>query len=460
MPKLNRLFVFTFLTSVIPTAFALEVTIPTDLKDNVAISIHEAGTNKAIYSYRDTTPMLIASNMKLVTSYVALKSLSPSFRWQTKIAYTGTISGNELNGNLYFIGSGDPTVNTDTIYRLLESVNNLGIQKINGDVIIDDHIFNSNVTSSELFPEPLSSYSANPAGFIVNSNLSGLTVRIKNNKVNLNPDFKAYKVINKLTVAQQKFNCKDPSDYFSATRVNDKTIQITGQMPKSCNNKQLPVYLLDNHSYDSYIVARAIKNQNLALTGSVKFAQAPHAGLINITSNYSPELSAIITEMNLQSNNLYAKSLFLSTGAYKTTNQNTYNDARQYYLSTLASNFDFTELAAGLENGSGLSRSEKMTTGHMNQLLDAIYNSPYQQIILNSLPSPGKDGTLQREFPAFANQFYAKTGSLSDTKAYSGYFLSPNGKKYSLSLVANNINQAQLQEFKQLTTNVLTQLAK
>lgn len=460
MPKLNKFLLATLLSSLLPTIFALEITIPADLKDNVAISIHEAGSNKSVYSYRDMTPMLIASNMKLVTSYVALKALSPSFRWQTQIAYSGTISGDQLNGNLYFIGSGDPTINTDTIYRLLESINTLGVKKINGDVIIDDHIFNSNVTSSELYPEPLASYSADPAGLIINSNLSALTVRIKNNQVNLNPDFKSYKIINKLTVSQQKYNCKDPSDYFSASKINDKTIQITGQIPKSCNNKQLPIYLLSNHNYDSYIIKRSIRNQNLEFTGDIRFAPAPRSGLVTVTSNYSPELSAIITDMNLQSNNLYAKTLFLSAGAYKTNNQNTYHDARQYYLSTLANNFDFTELAAGLENGSGLSRSEKMTTAHMNQLLDVIYNGPYQQIILNSLPSPGKDGTLQREFPAFANQFYAKTGSLSDTKAYSGYFFSPNGKKYSLSLVANNINQTQLQEFKQLTSNILTQLTK
>jgi D-alanyl-D-alanine carboxypeptidase/D-alanyl-D-alanine-endopeptidase (penicillin-binding protein 4) len=166
--------------------------------------------------------------------------------------------------------------------------------------------------------------------------------------------------------------------------------------------------------------------------------------------------------MNKDSNNLYAKSLFMSLGAYKTTNQTTYDDARKQYISIFQRKFNFSELA-NVENGAGLSRTEKISTAHMTQLLGAIYQSPENNYFISTLATPGESGTLQSEFPQFKRKLFAKTGSLSDVKAYSGYFIAANGHIYLISFIANDINAtenttSQLQAFKQLVTAALNQL--
>lgn len=464
MPKINKFIILNIFVTLFKctNVYSLNVTIPQDLKNNISISITDTSNGKPVFNYNSSTPMLIASNMKVITSYAALKSFSPDFRYSTKLGYTGKISNNELNGDLFIIGAGDPTLNTDNLYLMIESLNKLGIKHINGNIIYDGSIFNQNVTSSELYPEPFAAYSVNPAGLIINSNLSNITIKVNNNTISLSPDFKSkYKMINKLVLTSQKMSCQDPSNYITINN-SGKNLQFSGSVPKTCNNKKLPIYVLDNDNFNKQILKRIIKNQNITFNGIIESGITPENYRL-ITQNYSPTLADIIKQMNQQSNNLYAKTLLLSLGAYKSNNQNTYADGKQVYLSNLANKFDFIELAAGLENGAGLSRTEKITTSHITGLLNTVYNSTESQLLIQSLPTPGKDGTLQREFPEFANQLYAKTGSLSDTKAYSGYFFSKTGKAYNISLVANNINattnsQSQLMEFKQLVSNILGQL--
>jgi D-alanyl-D-alanine carboxypeptidase/D-alanyl-D-alanine-endopeptidase (penicillin-binding protein 4) len=123
------------LSAVVISASALEIDIPPTLQDKVALSIRDARDGSVVYQYRGTTPMLLASNMKVVTSYVALNSLGENFTWQTKLAYSGTIKAGSLNGDLYLIGGGDPRLSTQDVVQLFSRLKNLQINKINGNLM-------------------------------------------------------------------------------------------------------------------------------------------------------------------------------------------------------------------------------------------------------------------------------------------------------------------------------------
>lgn len=461
MQKINKLIAAISLCLLWQYSFAINVTIPQNLQNNIAISINNLKTNQTVYNYHESMPMLIASNMKVITSYAALQSFSPKFSWTTKLAYSGKIQNSILNGDVYLIGGGDPTLTSNDISQMFESLSSVGIKKVNGHVYYDSSIFNSNVISSELHPEPLASYSVEPSGLLIDSNMSYITLAIKQNKISLHANFQAkYKLVNNLSLLTRKAPCNDPSSYITIFKQKN-TLQLTGAIPKSCNKQKLPLYLLDNNSYNQQVIRQTLTHQKIRYLDNVSPLTAPKS-LTIITTHNSIPLADIITQMNQQSNNLYAKTLLLSLGAYYSKNNNTYTDGKQAYLNNLANKFNFTELASSLENGAGLSRQEKMTTAHIGQLLNTIYTCNESQLIIQSLPTPGKDGTLRDEFPMFINQLYAKTGSLSDTKAYSGYFFSKTGNVYSVSFVANNISTnskpSQLTEFKQLITSILNQL--
>lgn len=439
-------------------SFALDITIPPSLQDKVTVSVYNDSTRQTVYSYQPNKPMLIASNMKLVTSYVALKNLGANFQWKTTLGYSGEIRDHVLNGNLYLIGGGDPTLTSANISKMLESINSLGIYKINGKLIYNGSIFNQNVTSSELYPEPFAAYSVDPAGLMIDGNLSNIKIKINNGKIKLSSNISnKYKLINQLKLAPQKYSCADPSSYITIQPQKNATLSLVGTIPSSCNNKNLPIYALNNHDYNITTLHSLLQKKNLLPTKGIVEESTPLNYKLISQTNSEP-LGKILVEMNQQSNNLYAKTLLLSLGAYKSTNQQTYTEARQLYLQSLPQSQAFNII----ENGAGLSRNEQMTASQIINILNELYLSPESQIIISSLPSPMQSGTLQNEFTNFKNRLYAKTGSLSDTKAYSGYFFSKNGNTYSISFIANNIggkNHDQLlQDFKTLVTNILTSL--
>ena len=96
------------------------------------------------------TRMNPASTLKLVSTGLALCSLGPDYRFETSLAYDGTVCDSVLTGNLYIVGGGDPTLASgDSIAlptpRLFDSWKKLleeaGIFRIEGKVIGDGRYF-------------------------------------------------------------------------------------------------------------------------------------------------------------------------------------------------------------------------------------------------------------------------------------------------------------------------------
>lgn len=447
-------------------------TIPNILKNKIAVSIIDSNNADIIYQYRESTPMLLASNMKLLTSYAALQNLGANFTWKTTLSYSGEVKQDNLDGNIYLIGGGDPTLTTQSVTNLFMTLKNNGINTIHGNLILDTHIFNQNVPSSELYPEPYASYSVDPKSLLIDENLSTLALHIKNNKITFN----AYrsgklKFDNQLKLVNSKFACNDLSDYVNINKspTNPAKIQkhkkiadfvLTGNVPASCDGKNINFYILDTNQYNQQLIALILKQQHIKLKGKIIIANAPPS-TIPIAEIKSAPLTQVMWQMNKQSNNLYAKSMLLSIGAYRSPNNASYENAKNIYYQTFKQNLNFPELK--VENGSGLSRYEQLSATHMTALLYTMYHDKESTDFINSLPTPGESGTLQTEFGRYKTQLHAKTGSLSDTKAYSGYFYARNGHVYVISFLANGISRgdvgkSELQTFKQFFANSLESL--
>lgn len=459
MPKISKLLILSFL---IKTVAALEITIPDSLENKVAVSVVNLDQNKPVYSYHADKPMLLASNMKVVTSYVALKKLGWDFNWHTKIAYSGNVENTLLNGNIYIIGGGDPFLNTTTINNMIQSFkNDTGINTVSGKIILDNSIFNNKPKNSELHPEPYAMYSVEPDGLLIDNDLTMVGIKIKNGKISLvKPTTLGLKLQNNLKCLAGKAGCKNANDYVTIKKIAKNTLSLSGSLPQKCNKKEIGIYLRDDFSYDKKIIAKSLANIGIKYD-SIESGLAPADTNIVIIHN-SESINTLLPIMNQMSNNTYAKTLFMSLGAFKTNNFDTYINSVNEYKKTIAATFDFSELTP--ENGSGLSRHEKLSAKHMTQLLETIYSSPDYQKFRLSLPTPGESGTLENDFRAYHNQLYVKTGTLDDVKAYSGYFISNNGQTYAISIIANDIktngSTSELTDFKQLLTSLLTKLDK
>jgi D-alanyl-D-alanine carboxypeptidase/D-alanyl-D-alanine-endopeptidase (penicillin-binding protein 4) len=98
-----------------------------------------------------------------------------------------------------------------------------------------------------------------------------------------------------------------------------------------------------------------------------------------------------------------------------------------------------TEAAADvvIDNGSGLSRENRVSADLLAQVLTLAYDSPVMSELMSSLPISGVDGTLRRS-RATPGRAHLKTGSLRDVTGVAGYVLSNSGRRYVLVAIVNH----------------------
>jgi len=93
-----------------------------------------------------------------------------------------------------------------------------------------------------------------------------------------------------------------------------------------------------------------------------------------------------------------------------------------------------------VDNGSGLSRSGRISAAALGQLLQTGYQSPWMSELMSSLPIAGIDGTMRRNRSGASGSAHLKTGSLRDVTAVAGYVLGNSGRRYVVVVMTNHPN--------------------
>ena len=152
------------------------------------------------------------------------------------------------------------------------------------------------------------------------------------------------------------------------------------------------------------------------------------AGAQLLAVQESPSLAEIVREINKYSNNVMARQVFLTLAAERSA---TLEGARRRIESWLAEKeLSLPELA--LDNGSGLSRSERISVEGHSALLLSAWKSPVMSELMSSLPLAGIDGTLRKRLvnSAASGRAHLKTGYLDGVRAIAGYVLDSNDKRW------------------------------
>ena len=416
-------------------SYALTLPIPQQLHNRMSVMVLNNQTGKAVFSHSENTPRLVASNMKLITAAVALRELHGDFRWHTKLFYSGTVDGSTLNGNLYLLGGGDPTMDDRALNEIFSQLQKIGIHKIKGDLVLDTSIFNSLTTYSMLKEENYDVDTVLPAGIIVDGNISRFTIHVNNRKVSLDNNLYGYEIKNNLRVNANQSICGDLTNQL---QMQDKTITFNGTISPQCNGLVLELNLVNNPDYTRMALKRSLDSLSIKLNGNIRYANAPDKA--NLVYDYSSQsLQDALVYMNHYSVNLIAETILLSLGAYIGSNDDTYADGKKIYTKYMEQEHLLNPKFI-LQNGAGLSRTEYISAAAMGRLLLHEAHSADKQNFEATLPRSGLDGSLKYSFTSFGNRVMFKTGTLNDTRAYSGYFYNRHGTQYTVVAVANDIN--------------------
>ena len=406
--------------------------------DALHVMLWEAGSTAAPrLSHQAQTPVNPASLMKLVTTSAALDSLGAAFTWHTPVYVDGPIKDGVLQGSVYLKGSGDPQLVVERLWLLMRRLQGLGIQKIQGDLVIDRSAFDVAPRDEASFDgEPLRPYNAAPDALLVN--FKSLLVHFSPDRaanvahVHLEPPMSGVQF--PATVALSNSDCTDYRSSLKADWTQPTRISFAGSFPASCGDKIWPIA----YSASGQFLNRALLGMWQQLGGQI--SGQVREGLVPSNSKpvfdvESAPLSDIVRSINKYSNNVMAQQVFLSlsqqqngVGSFAASNK----VVQQWWRERVGSE------PPVLDNGSGLSRDERISASGLAQLLQTMWRSPNMSELMSSLPVTGTDGTLKRnKAQAVA---HLKTGSLRDVAGIAGYVDGANAKRWILVAVLNHPN--------------------
>jgi serine-type D-Ala-D-Ala carboxypeptidase/endopeptidase (penicillin-binding protein 4) len=402
-------------------------------------------------SHRTTVPVNPASVMKLVTTYAALDLLGPAFNWSTPVVVEGAVRDGTLFGNLYIKGQGDPKLVSERLWLLLRRVQGLGIKTIAGDIVLDRSAFETvEVDPASFDGEPLRPYNAAPDALLLNFKSVVMTFvpdRTANTaQVQYEPPLAGVRMQGSVPLLAGG-DCNSYRAALKADFSDPTQIRFNGGYPASCGEKVWGVAYADAKSYAPRAVEGMWREMGGKLAGSVREGRVPSLQGVALKPAFevtSPPLPEVIRDINKYSNNVMAQQLFLTLslqaktgGAEVATLAASREVVQRWWRSTISTNADDMPT---LDNGSGLSRTDRITAQALGRLLQSAYASPYMPELMSSLPITGVDGTLRRSRASARGSAHLKSGTLANVAGVAGYVLAASGKRYALVMIINHPN--------------------
>jgi len=408
---------------------------------SLSVYVEKLDTGEAVLTWHESQPRNPASVAKLLTTLVALDTLGPAYTWKTEAYLMGELDDGELDGDLLLKGYGDPYLVTERVWQMLRALRRAGLQRINGDLLLDDSYFDvGNYDPAAFDREPLRAYNVAPNALLTNfkvvqywfepdSDLSSV-------RVSLDPPLENLDIENRLTVAQGR--CRGYQRGITITPYDEfSRIVFSGRFPSGCKRYRMDRTALDHNSFTYGLIKSVWYESGGELSGGWKNVVMAE-GMEPFLTFESRPLSEIIAMVNKHSNNVMARQLLYTLAAEQHGVPGTEEGGRKVIREWLTSNKLDAETLK-LDNGAGLSRESRMTASQLGDMLRYAYRSPYMPEYLSSLSLSGLDGTLARRFRngSLTGKAHIKTGSLDHVNAIAGYFQSAAGDRYIVVAMQN-----------------------
>lgn len=404
------------------------------------------GNGTPVYLNADN-PVNPASTMKLVTTYAALELLGPTYQWKTAFYTDGTLKNGVLQGNLYLKGGGDPKLTMERFWLLLRELRNAGVQDIRGDLILERSYFHPGkpeLSFEDDSGDDTKAYLVEPDALMVNLKMLRLIVRGDTQRavIQTDPPMPYISIDNRIKVTPATTTCPDwPAiNYSFQPQANGHlTILANGQIPDGCSAQRY-LSLLDHPNYTASVVRGLWAELGGRITGNDRQGATPsNARLLAQVS--SPDLVDVIRDINKYSNNTMARQVFLSIGA-KNRLPSDPDDAQAAYrvIGDWFARKGIRAPSLVMENGSGLSRNERITAREMATMLYAAWHSPYSAELMTSMPLAGMDGTLRKRFRSteLMGNAHLKTGTLNNVRALAGFTRDAQGNLFAVAAILNH----------------------
>ena len=425
--------------------------LPADALAAVALPLHRWGRS---WQHQGERAMQPGSTMKLVTSIVALDRLGPNHRGSTELRSAAPLLGGTLQGDLVLAGGGDVELGVPQLWALLVDLRQSGVRHIAGNLQVDRTRYRPARIDIGLPPfdeAPEFAYNVIPDALLLAEGLLPLELRATDTGMVATtvPPIEGIEIDSRMTLVDAR--CADWAEYWRPAQVNREgsqtRITLAGAFPRDCTQRTR-LQLIDRAELTERLFRSLWQGLGGTWTGSAVETGAAAgtlpqaAGTRVLARRTARPWGELLRHLNKTSDNAWTRVLYLELGVPAMTAQ---GDRSTRELADAAvrewlAGHGIADTGIVLDNGSGLSRSERISPRQLAQVLKVAYGGRHAPELMMSLPTAGVDGSMRNRLKTGPATGWArlKTGTLRNVAALAGYVNDPQGRPWAVAMMINH----------------------
>lgn len=395
-------------------------------------------------------PLQPASTLKLLTTLAGLELLGPTWRGRTRLLTAGRIEQGVLHGDLVLEGGADMDLSAEALQALLRKLRDRGVQTIRGHLILDRTAFRPTRFDLGLPPfdeSPEFEYNLIPDALTVDSNLLRMDLVFDAEgtlQIHQHPRLEGLRIMHEFALVDTP--CARWAEGWKPPELRRRVfgrveVVLRGTWPRGCE-RSLALNVLDRDEFIERLVRRQWTDLGGHWQGQVREAAAP-SGAVVLAERFSRPLSELVRAINKVSDNARTRTLLLAIGRQATgaLDEPTLHRADRAVRAWMAGK-GIADAGLVLDNGSGLSRTEKMSAAQLEAVVRAGLTGPWAPEFLASLPIVGVDGfTRWRQADGSVPlQARLKPGGLRNVASVAGVVHDAAGEPVIVVVILNHDN--------------------
>jgi len=428
-------------------------------KGEWGVLVVDAATGETLYEKNADRYFAPASNMKLLTTALALDKLGPGFRFRTTVETHGAIAQGVLSGDLILVGRGDPNLSNrkfpfdvkeefdgppeKLLIELADQIVAHGVKEISGDIVGDDSYFpRDRYPDGWEIDDMVWEYGAAISAIVLDDNSVTLALtpgdKAGDGTVGVvepaTPDFA---LRNEVTTSDKA----EKADLTLVREPGSTMVVVSGTLPAKSAPQKRVLAIQEPAQHSASTLARLLADRGVKFWGTVRANHEPdpaEASRTVLAEHVSLPLGDTLKLVNKISQNLHTEIL-LRTAARQQGRWAKPDDLlkfpEEFYARAGIAPGDVVQ-----EDGSGMSRHDLVTPRALVALLLHAQKQSWFPVFFGSLPVAGIDGTLSDRMKkaGMMGRIHAKTGSVTHVQTLSGYADTLGGRRLIFSFLSNN----------------------
>ncbi len=418
----------------------------------IGVEVTALPADRPVWSHRAQQPMIPASLLKIATSYAALKTLGPEYRFRTAVWAACAPQGSVLPCDIWLKSEGDIFWTVERATELAARLKAKGVHVIRGRVLADHSYFSPPFERICLDESCEDSYNPTISGSALEFNTVVLRIQPaasvgKPPLVEWFPPGRFVQVNNLAKTAPRRAKSTFAVRQVEPGQDGTTRFHISGKLPLAPGTTIEKRYNVDSPATSvasafTSILERAGIRVEPGLEKPARQEAVPKGSTV-LADDLSPPLAETVYGLNRHSNNFMAEMLLRSMGAV------TFGPPGTEVKGIAAVNNVLKTLGAptgdcALKTGSGLSRACRMSPRAFGRILVSAYSDGTAgPSFVESLAVNGREGTMRRRLSRSAVTIRGKTGTLRDVVGFAGYVSSIGRPTYAVVILLNEVHHPQ-----------------